>query len=466
MDLDQPGAESPSSAARKAQPGAGSLALAVRRVLPSVRADLERLVRIGSVSADPAAAPQVLTSAGEVARLLRAAGLPKVEVLGVEGGQPAVLGHRPGPPGAPTVLLYAHHDVQPPGDPAGWDGDPFEPAVRDGRLYGRGVADDKAGIAVHLAALRAHGGAPPVGVSVLVEGEEEIGSPSLPRFLAEYSGRIPADVVVLADSANWAADVPALTTSLRGGASVTVQVRALRHGVHSGLYGGAVPDALTALSRLLATLHDERGDVAVTGLARGTAEPLGLTVERLRADAGLLDGVALIGSGGLTERLWAHPAIAVIGIDAPPVEGAANVLVPAARAKVSLRVAPGDDAVRARAALASHLRAHAPWGVQVTVQPDAAVAPYTARTGGRAYLAAHAALDEAWGAPAVDIGVGGSLQFVTAFAERYPDAEILITAVEDSDTRAHGPNESLHLAVFERACLAETLLLRNIAATS
>ena len=370
------------------QAGSGELAAAVRRVLPSVRADLERLVRIGSVSADPGAAPQLRASAAEIATLLRAAGLPEVDVLGVEGGQPAVLGHRPGPPGAPTVLLYAHHDVQPPGDRAGWDSDPFEPAVRDGRLYGRGAADDKAGIAVHLAALRAHGGALPVGVSVLVEGEEEIGSPSLPRFLAEYSGRIPADVVVLADSANWAADVPALTTSLRGGANVTVQVRALRHGVHSGLYGGAVPDALTALCRLLATLHDERGDVAVTGLARGTAEPLGLTEERLRADAGLLDGVALIGSGDLTERLWAHPAIAVIGIDAPPVDGAANTLVPAARAKVSLRVAPGDDAVRARAALASHLRAHAPWGVQVTVQPGATVAPYAARAGGRAYRAA------------------------------------------------------------------------------
>jgi acetylornithine deacetylase/succinyl-diaminopimelate desuccinylase-like protein len=448
------------------QRDSGELAAAVRRVLPSVRADLERLVRIGSVSADPAAAPRLRASAAEVAAMLRAAGLPEVDVLGVEGGQPAVLGHRPGPPGAPTVLLYAHHDVQPPGDPAGWDSDPFEPAVRDGRLYGRGAADDKAGIAVHLAALRAHGSALPVGVSVLVEGEEEIGSPSLPRFLAEYSGRIPADVVVLADSANWAADVPALTTSLRGGANVTVEVRTLRHGVHSGLYGGAVPDALTALCRLLATLHDERGDVAVTGLVRGTAEPLGLTEERLRADAGLLDGVALIGSGDLTERLWAHPAIAVIGIDAPPVDRAANTLVPAARAKVSLRVAPGDDAVRARAALASHLGAHAPWGVQVTVQPGASVAPYAARAAGRAYRAAHTALAEAWGVPAVDIGVGGSLQFVTAFAERYPDAEILITGVEDPGTRAHGPNESLHLAVFERACLAETLLLRNLAAAS
>jgi acetylornithine deacetylase/succinyl-diaminopimelate desuccinylase-like protein len=443
-----------------------SLGSAVRRVLPSVRSDLERLVRIPSVSADPAAAAHLQASAAEVAGLLRRAGLPEVEVLAVEGGQPAVLGRRPGPPGAPTVLLYAHHDVQPAGDRAAWDSDPFEPQVRRGRLYGRGAADDKAGIAVHLAALRAHGDRLPVGVTVLVEGEEEIGSPALARFLAAYSGRIPADVLVLADSANWTAQVPSLTTSLRGGANVTVEVQALRHGVHSGLYGGPVPDALTALCRLLATLHDERGDVAVAGLARGTADPLDLTEDQLRADSGLLEGVQLIGTGSLTERLWARPAIAVIGIDAPPVDAASNTLLPAARATVSLRVAPGDDETRARAALAAHLTSHAPWGVQVTVQPGGAVAPYAVRAGGRAYRAAHAALAQAWGRPAVDMGVGGSIAFVTAFARFAPGAEILITGVEDPDTRAHGPNESLDLAVFERACLAETLLLRNLAGAS
>jgi acetylornithine deacetylase/succinyl-diaminopimelate desuccinylase-like protein len=443
--------------------GNAALASAVRDVLPSVRADLDRLVRIPSVSADPAAAGHLRASAREVADLLRGAGLPEVEVLTVDGGQPAVLGRRPAPPGAPTVLLYAHHDVQPPGDRAGWDSDPFEPAVRAGRLYGRGTADDKAGIAVHLAALRAHDGQLPVGLTVLIEGEEEIGSPSLPRFLAAYGDRIRADVMVLTDSANWTADVPALTTSLRGGANVTVEVRTLHHGVHSGAYGGPVPDALTALCRLLATLHDERGDVAVAGLVRGAADPLDLTEEQLRADSGLLDGVRLTGTGSLTARLWARPAVAVIGIDAPPVEGAANMLIPAARARVSLRVAPGDDVARARAALVSHLKAHAPWGAAVTVETGATVAPYSARAGGRGYRAAHAALAGAWGRPAVDVGTGGSVGFVTAYAELAPEAEILITGVEDPDTRAHGANESLHLDVFERACLAEALLLRNIA---
>ena len=445
-----------------AGPLSTDLTAAVRQVLPWARSGLERLVRIPSVSADPAAAAHVRSSATEVAALLREAGVPEVDVLAAEDGQPAVVGRRPGPPGAPTVLLYAHHDVQPAG--AGWDSDPFEPVLRGERLYGRGAADDKAGVAVHLAAVRAHGSELPVGVTVLVEGEEEIGSPTISRFLARYADRVRADVVVLADSENLTVDVPALTTSLRGGANLVVEVRTLRHGVHSGMYGGAVPDALTALCRLLATLHDERGDVAVAGLARGGAAPVDLSEEQLRADSGLLDGVALTGTGSLAQRLWARPAIAVIGIDAPAVDAAANMLVPAARAKVSLRVAPGDDAARACAALAAHLETHAPWGARVTVAPARTIAPYSVRTGGAAYRAAHAALAEAWRRPAVDIGVGGSIAFVTAYAQLVPDAEILITGVEDPDTRAHGANEGLHLALFERACLAEALLLRNLAA--
>jgi len=442
------------------------LGVAVREVLPSARADLERLVRIPSVSADPDATRHVWASAAEVATLLREAGLPEVDVVTAGASRPAVLGRRPGPPGAPTVLLYAHHDVQPPGESADWDSDPFEPAERGGRLYGRGTADDKAGVAVHLAALRAHADGLPVGVTVLVEGEEEIGSPALPGFLDAFSGALRADVVVFADAGNWTADIPALTTSLRGGTSVVVEVRTLHHGVHSGMYGGPAPDALTALCRMLASLHDERGAVAVPGLTRGQrddADSLDLTEEQFRAEAGMLDGVLLTGTGGLTERLWAGPAIAVIGIDAPSVAAASNTLVPVARAKVSMRIAPGDDAAVARDALVAHLTAHAPWGAQVSVQPGAAAAPFTARAGGRAYRCARSALGEAWGRPAVDAGAGGSIPFVTAYAGLFPDAEILITGVEDPGTRAHGSNESLHLATFERACLAEALLLRNLA---
>jgi cysteinylglycine-S-conjugate dipeptidase len=426
-----------------------------------LRSELAALVRIPSVSADPDRSEAMDRSARAVAEWLATAGLA-VEIVRA-GGHPAVLGHRPAPPGAPTVLLYAHHDVQPAGDRADWDSDPFEPVERDGRLYGRGAADDKAGIALHVAALRALGDDLGVGVTVLVDGEEEIGSPTLGAILEQHRDRLAADVVVIADSTNWRVGVPALTTTLRGGAAAVVEVRTLRHAVHNGVYGGPVPDALTALVRLLSTLHDDGGDVAVAGLHRGAADPLDLTDERLRADAGVVDGVRLIGTGSLTARLWTGPAISIVGIDAPAVDGGSLVLVPSARAKVSMRIAPGDDAAAARDALLRHLRAHAPWGASVTVTAGGVVESFAARTDGPAYAAARAAMEEAWGVRPVEIGVGGSISFVTTMARAFPDAEILITGVEDPDTRAHGANESLHLADFERACAAEALFLRKLA---
>ena len=435
---------------------------AVEAALPAARASLERLVRIPSVSADPSSHAQVQASAEEVARQLDEAGLSEVEVLRAGRGLPAVVGRRPSRPGARTVLLYAHHDVQPAGDLAAWDSDPFEPVERDGRLYGRGSADDKAGIALHCAVLMALGNDPGVGVTILVEGEEEIGSPTLPALLADYRERLAADVLVLADSTNWRVGVPALTTSLRGGVSVVVEVATLRHAVHSGVYGGPVPDALTALTRLLATLHNERGDVAVEGLVRGDAEPLDLSAERLRADAGLLGGVRLMGSGSLTSRLWQRPALSIVGIDAPPVDQAGLVLVPRARARLALRIAPGDDPNVARDALVRHLEANAPWGAHVQVTSGKPVTPFAARTTGPAYTAARKAFAAAWGLKPVEIGVGGSIGFVGSFADAFPDAEVLITGVEDPDTRAHAPNESLHLEEFERACVAEALLLHRL----
>jgi acetylornithine deacetylase/succinyl-diaminopimelate desuccinylase-like protein len=333
---------------------------------------------------------------------------------------------------------------------------------RDGRLYGRGAADDKAGIAVHCAALRALGDDLGVGVTVLVEGEEEIGSPTLPAMLAELRDELDADVLVLADSTNWRVGVPALTTSLRGGVNVVVEVRTLRHAVHNGVYGGPAPDALTVLARLLATLHDERGEVAVAGLTRSGADPLDLTDEQFRLEAGLLDGVELLGSGTLTSRLWRGPSLSVIGIDAPSVDEAAMVLVPAARAKLTLRIGPDDDAATARDALVAHLHAHTPWGAEMIVDAGTPVEPYAATTSGPGYRAAHDAYTEAWGRPPVHIGVGGSIGFLAPFARAFPQAEVLVTGVEDPDTRAHGPNESLHLRDFERACLAEALLLDRL----
>jgi cysteinylglycine-S-conjugate dipeptidase len=435
---------------------------ALEAVLPAVRADLAHLVRIPSVSADPGALEQLTTCAAEVAAMFRSAGIANARVVRADSGLPAVVGSRPGPPGAPTVLLYAHHDVQPPGDLQAWASDPFEPHEQAGRLYGRGAADDKAGIGVHLAALRACGDSLPVGIAILIEGEEEIGSPTVAAILDAHRSELRCDVVLLPDSTNWTVDVPALTTSLRGGANVVIEVRTLRHAVHSGVYGGAIPDALTALCRLLATLHDAAGNVAVQGLAHDAGTALELSEQRLRDEASLLAGVRLIGSGPLTDRLWMRPAIAVIGIDAPSVRDGSNALIPKARAKVSIRIAPNDDPIRARKALAAHLQEHAPWGVQLTIEPGASVAPYTARTDGPVFAAARTAFARAWGTPPVDIGVGGSISFVTALHARQPDAQIVITGVEDPDSRAHGTDESLHLDTFRRSCLAEALLLTRL----
>jgi acetylornithine deacetylase/succinyl-diaminopimelate desuccinylase-like protein len=432
-------------------------------VLPGVRADLDDLVRIPSVSADPARGGEVRRSAEVTAQLFRGAGLT-ADIISADGGRPAVLARKPAPAGKPTVLLYAHHDVQPEGSRADWDSEPFEPTETGDRLYGRGAADDKAGIAAHLAAIRTHGAQLPVGVIVFVEGEEEVGSPTLEALLTAYTDELASDVMVIADSTNWEIGTPSLTTSLRGLADCVVEVRTLDHAVHSGMWGGVVPDALTALCRLLATLHDESGDVAVEGLTRSTATQLAYPENRLRAESGITDGVRLIGTGSVVDRLWTKPAISVIALDATSVVDASNTLVPVARAKVSLRVAPGDDARRALRRLGEHLTAHAPWGAAVTVTDGETGEPFQVEASGPAYDAARAAFAEAWdGTPPVDIGVGGSIPFIAAFAERFPAAAVLVTGVEDPDTRAHGANEGLHLREFERVCLAETLLLRNLA---
>lgn len=434
----------------------------VSDLMPAARADLEALTRIPSVSLDSFDQTHVEASAEAVAQLLRAEGM-QVRIVR-EGGAPAVIGTLPAPEGAPTVLLYAHHDVQPPGDPADWDSDPFTPTERDGRLYGRGAADDKAGVMAHVIALRAHHGRPPVGVTVFVEGEEEVGSESLPAILERHGESLRADAIVLADSTNWDIGVPALTTTLRGMIRVVVQVRTLDHSVHSGMYGGPVPDALTALARVLASMHHDDGSVAVEGLMAGRAADLDYPESRLRAESGLLDGVELIGTGSILSRQWMQPAITTIGIDAPRVDVASNTLVASASAKVSIRLHPDEDPRHAYDLVAAHLREHAPWGAQVEVRLDDEGRGFAAQADGPVYDATRSAFRDAWdGVDPVDIGVGGSIPFVAAFAEKFPDAAILVTGVEDPDTRAHGANESLHLAEFERVCLAEALILQRVA---
>ncbi|GAB2865194.1 M20/M25/M40 family metallo-hydrolase [Nocardioides pacificus] len=451
------------TATPSATPNIDHLRSRLAEVLPGVRRDLEDLVRIESVSADPARAGEVQRSAEAVAQLFRAEGFDDVQILSADGGAPAVVARKPAPEGRPTVLLYAHHDVQPEGDHATWDSAPFEPTERDGRLYARGAADDKAGIAAHLGALRIFGDDLPVGVTVFVEGEEEVGSESLPAFLKEYQHLLEADVIVIADSGNWDIGVPALTTSLRGLVRADVEVRTLTHAVHSGMWGGLVPDALIALSRLIASLHDDAGNVAVAGLHSGPAADVDYPEERLRAESGANPGVQWIGSGSAVERLWTKPSLSITGLDAPKVDGASNTLVPAARAKISMRVAPGDTPENAVACLQRHLEAHVPWGAELTVTiVDTGEATAIDATG-PAYDVARAAFQEAWdGVAPVDMGVGGSIPFIAEFLDAFPRASVLVTGVEDPDTRAHGANEGLHLAEFERVILAEALLLQNL----
>jgi acetylornithine deacetylase/succinyl-diaminopimelate desuccinylase-like protein len=380
-----------------------------------------------------------------------------------DGGAPAVIAHKAGPEGAPTVLLYAHHDVQPENNHADWDSPPFEPTERGDRLYGRGAADDKAGIMAHIAALRIFGDDLPVSVTVFVEGEEEVGSDTLVDLLREHHDALRADVIVIADSGNWDIGVPALTTSLRGLVRLDAEVRTLSHAVHSGMWGGLAPDALMTLSRLITSLHDDAGNVAVVGLRSTAAADVDYPEERLRAESGALPGTQFVGDGRAVERLWTKPSISIIGLDAPKVAGSSNTLVPAAACRISMRIAPGDTTENAVECLERHLRAHVPWGAELRTRVVDTGEATQIQADGPAYDAARAAFTEAWdGTAPIDMGVGGSIPFIAEFLEAFPKASVLVTGVEDPDTRAHGANEGLHLAEFERVILAEALLLQKL----
>ena len=438
---------------------------------------LEDLVRIPSISGDPEYRDDLSASATACADLLRRAGLDDVEVVQAEGGAPAVLGRVRGvDPAAPTVLLYAHHDVQPVGP--GWSRPAFEPSREGGRCYGRGIADDKAGVLVHVAALAAWlstRGAPPVNVAVLLEGEEEVGSPTLPALLAAHRDRIDADVLVVCDGLNHGVNTPSLTCFLRGRADAEITLAATRTGVHSGVVGGLVRDPLLALSRVIASCVDEEGEITIEGFADDAHRPTAAERTRLaelgfdeapwRADVGVLDGVVLGGGDRHPlETLWLRPALSVEGIDAPAVDGAASILVAAARARISVRLAPGQDPERARAALVRHLTAAVPWGLTATVTPGDALPPYRGDPGAPTARAALDALSAGYGTPAVATGVGGSIPFVAEAAEALGGIPALITAVADPRTNAHGPDESLEVAGFHGACRAEAVLLATIAA--
>ncbi|WP_098408146.1 dipeptidase [Paramicrobacterium agarici] len=449
------------------------LARLVHESMPETIADLSALVRIPSVSWSAFDPAHVHRSAEAVADLARSTGLfDTVEVARApmsgssELGQPAVLARREAKNGKPTILLYAHHDVQPPGRDEDWETAPFEPVVKGDRLYGRGAADDKAGVMTHIAAIRslvaAYGDDFDLGVALFIEGEEEFGSRSFAAFLDQYRDRLAADAIVVADSDNWTAEVPALTVSLRGNVTFRLGVRTLDHASHSGMFGGAVPDAMMAAIRLLNTLWNEDGSVAVAGVTSRDSETPQFDDDQLRADAGLRPSTTPIGSGSILSRLWNKPAITVTGMDVPAVASASNTLLPHVYARVSARIAPGQSADEAFGALRDHLNENVPFGAEITIDDIDTGSPFLVDASGPIVATALESMREGWGHEPVSTGIGGSIPFVADLVSTFPDAEILITGVEDPDTRAHSPNESLHLGVFRRAILTEALLLSKL----
>jgi acetylornithine deacetylase/succinyl-diaminopimelate desuccinylase-like protein len=433
--------------------------------MPSTIADLERLVRIPSLGYpgyDPA---NVRASAETVRDILVSSGMKNARLLELEGGHPAVFGQIDGPASSPTVLLYAHHDVQPEGPLDEWKSPPFEPDIRDGRMFGRGTADDKCGVVAHAAAIAAWEANPPVTVKVIIEGEEECTTEHLPQLVGGNADLLRAEVAVIADSGNYRRGVPTITTSIRGITDCVVEVKVLPQAQHSGSFGGPVPDAYTALARIISKLHDDRGNVAIDGLKRGQWEGLQQTDQEFRDESGILDGIELIGSGSISDRLWAGPAVSVLGIDGPRIHGSSNQIVPSARARVSLRVAPGDDPVAAREKLVDHLEASAPWGVQVTIDTDGGFEAghgYVVDTSSPALVAAREALKEAWGTDTIEAGSGGSIPLVPILAETFPGIQVLMWGASDELSYYHSTNESVDLSELEKLCLAEALFLRNL----
>lgn len=458
-------------------PFADELREAVAAGFPVAVADLSRLVRIPSVSWDGFDPEQVDASAEAVKALAVDTGVfDDVDIVqvpigdGERLGLPAIIATRAARNGRPTILLYAHHDVQPQGEDEHWDSSPFEPTLKGDRLYGRGAADDKAGVIAHIAAIRSlvavTGGDLDVGLVLFIEGEEEFGSRSLPEMLRRYRERIASDVIVVADSGNWDLDTPALTIALRGAVAFNLRITTLGHANHSGMMGGAVPDAPMAAIELLGTLWKKDGSVAVDGLTSHDEETPEYGEAKLREESGLLDGVSPIGRGEILSRLWYQPSITVTGMDIPNIRNASNTLVPSVRVRISARVAPGQTAQEAFSAIEAHLLRHVPFGAEISIEDLDSGNPFLVDSSGWAAADALETMGEAWDAEAVEIGAGGSIPFIADLVEMFPAAQILITGVEDPDSRPHSPNESVHLPTLRRAILSEAFLLARLNARS
>ncbi|MFE4612689.1 dipeptidase [Streptomyces niveus] len=444
------------------------IAETVASLMPRARAELAELVAFRSV-ADPAQFPrsECEAAAAWVADALRAEGFQDVEALDTPDGTQSVYGFLPGPEGAPTVLLYAHYDVQPPLDESAWASPPFELTERDGRWYGRGAADCKGGFVMHLLALRAlkAAGGVPVGVKVIVEGSEEQGTGGLERYAEEHPELLAADTIVIGDTGNFRVGLPTVTATLRGMTMLRVQVDTLEGNLHSGQFGGAAPDALAALIQLLASLRSEDGSTTVDGLAADADwDELAYPEADFRKDAKVLDGVGLIGRGTVADRVWARPAVTVVGIDCPPVVGATPSLQASARAQISLRVPPGQDAAEATKLLTAHIEAHTPWGARVAVEQVGQGQPFRADTASPAYTSMAEAMRVAYpGEEMQTAGMGGSIPLCNTLAALYPEAEILLIGLSEPEAQIHAVNESVSPEELERLSVAEAHFLVNYA---
>ena len=435
-----------------------------------VIAMLERKIALRSVSSEGIDGEHMRRSAQFVADRLRDVGVEArvVRSTGASVGAWEVVGSRIVDPHAPTVLLYAHHDVQPVPDAGEWDTDPFVAAIHGDRMYGRGSADDGGGIAMHYGALRALGSDLGVNVRVFIEGEEEMGSPSFIPFIEAHPQEFEADVIVVADSGNWSAGVPSLTTSLRGNTCVDVTVTVLDHPVHSGQFGGPILDAVTLSSMVIASMYDENGDLAVPGVT--SQEPVGglqrdLDEGTVRTDAGVVPGYRMAGTGSLASRMWTKPSATVIGFDAHPVEGSFHVIAPQARFRISLRTAPDQDPAEAQRALSDFLVAHAPWGCRVEVTPLENGRGWAMDPDARATEDALDSMRTAFGTDPVNKGEGGSIPFIPELQRLFPNAQVLVTGPEDPQSNAHSPNESISISGLRKNILAEALLLDALASS-
>ncbi|MFC7303844.1 M20/M25/M40 family metallo-hydrolase [Streptomyces monticola] len=439
------------------------LAATVDALMDGLRADLERLAAIPSISFPGYPKEPVQQAHDLLVRLLREAGVEHIESIDLPDTAPVVYAEIPPPdPAAPTVLLYSHYDVQPPGDEQLWLSPPFEPTPVEGGLRARGIADDKSNVIAHLGMLRAFQGRPPVGVKIVFEGQEEYGSP-FDDYPPSDPERFACDAMVIADLGNLRPGTPTLTTGLRGASELVVEVRTLDEPRHSGEFGGAAPDALLVLIKALATLHDVHGDVAVEGLRREPWTGAGYTEDEFRSLAGIQGQLPLFGSGDLGERLWSGPAITVIGLDAPSVDNAASAVVPYARAKLNLRFHPLQDPKEAQAKLVDHLRSLRPFGVPLTVTPGDTGPGYEAATGGPAYAAARAALKEAWGTDCGYVATGGSIPLVNGLAKAAPDAEVLLFGAQDGMCNLHAPNERVLFSELRNTVYAMCAFVREYA---